>query len=691
MRAPRYLVPVLLGVLALQTACASVNGEHLALVAARTGLERWESARENADTPPDSPLLADNAGRRNLAETNLNWAAALVESDLRPDLAGRVIDAVLAHQDTGAESSTRGLFRWYADPAEPHTVDATIYLAPALAYLVGETEAGRAEMVRARAQLALDGLLNSDKPEDGFGAAMWAGAVASLAQAVGEPEKKQAAASAVDTLLRRLREKGFGTVHSPTFDALRIGGLRWVWQHADSDEARAQARTALELCYADLLQRYAPSTGIVAGAIGRAYPAEYLGQTGVAQYLLSCDLTSTLALVRSPDPLVMYFALSEYRLPDGLLEHATERESPVELRTRTPAPGTEAIEATSTCTWVGDGLSLGTMSGIVTASCVPLLATCDLPDRPTSYVYPFGGPASVSSVQSGGLALCSFNFDGVGMGPRVSVGVSCVLGTRAQIKRVLIGSHEWIGEPEAVSQRVVVAVKRGNSYLGLKILDAGPTEGTRVPVKPAGIEWFAEGNMDSLHLKVYGRRADYPLDEPMHDVKVGLLVEVAPASQFEGLEQFAEHVGKRRVEQSSSEKTVRADEDIERQVPGRDELKSLAEMRFVKYIYHTLGLKSQALPLGLTEELLRNHVTSRTLPTALPADYLWASRGLVLQRGGEPMIGAEAAKAMAAAEEAAAQAERAADAETGTEAEDGAGEGQTDTPEEDRAAEDGEG
>lgn len=640
MRLLRCLVPVLVIASAVAPARAAVHGSHLALLAAHRGLERWDRTHDGADAATESPLLADVGGRRNIAETNLNWAAALMRSGERPDLAERVIEAVLAHQDTVEGSPTRGLFRWYADPAEPYSADATLYLAPALAELAAASHGGgRQQALRAAAEMALQGLLSTQRPKGSFGAAMWAGAVAALGHAVERPAGQDAAAQAVSGILGRLRREGFDAVHSPTFDALRIGGLRWAHQFAVSDAARADAAAALQICYADLLQRYDPATGMVTGAIGTAYPGEYLGATGVAQYLLACDLPSALAQTRSVVPLVMYFALSDYALPADLLALAESDRRGTEIRTRTPAQDGAGIEATSTCTWVGYGMSLGTMSGPVDGSCVPILATCDLPERPTSYVYPFGGPATLSSAQTGGLALCSFNFDGVGLGPRTRVGVACVLGRRDQIDRVLIGRHEWIGEPEAVGQNAVVAVRRGRSYVGLKILDVGPAAGTPTAVKPGGIEWFAEGNMDSLVLKVYGRQAHYPLAKPLFDVKVGLLVEVAPASQFGGLEEFAQHLSGRRVSQSTREERVRTDDTDRRVIPGRDEPRTGAEIKFARYLYHEMALRDETLPLGLTEELLRNQLVSRTLPVELPQDYLWASPALTLVRGGEPVIG----------------------------------------------------
>ncbi len=642
----RRLAPALLALLlAAGLAQASEHCRHIALLASGYGDAIYDRREETPFFDQETHLVRDRRGKLNIAEVSLNYAAALLVTGEQTQRALQVIEAALAHQDIADGSPTRGMFRWTVEPDAEYDANATLYLAPTLAYLARTVEEPE---LRARlqesARLALQALLTAgERPAEGFGQAMWAGAVCSLGDAVGDEAGTRASAGAVEALLARLRSRGFSNVHSPTFDALRIGGLRWAWQYAADDAAREQADLALRICYADMLQRYDAATAMVAGAIGSAYAAEYLGKTGVAQYLLACDLPSALAATCEVGPLAMYFALSDYAPPAEMLAAADADGPAREVRTRKPDPEEQAPEAYSTSTWTAPGISLGTMSGIVDTSSIPILATCDLIERPTSYFYVFGGPAMLYSAQSGSLALCSFNFDAVGMGQRMVVGVRGMLGRRDHIDRVLVGSHEWIGEPEAVGQQGVVAVRRGSSYLGVKILEVGTGAELSSEVKPGVIRWYAEGNMDSLMLEVYGRRRSYRLPKPLYDVRVGLLVEVAPASSFAGLAEFADHVSRRRVAQDTEAQRVRVDPEQQRQIPGRHEIKTVAEMQWVRLLYHSMSLVDPELALGLREELLRNRLESRTLPMELPANYLWVSPGLTLLAGGEPSFEAEGA------------------------------------------------
>ncbi len=635
----RRLAPAMVAIVLMAgPVTAAEHTMPLALLAVQYGDEVYDRRDQRTYYDEASHLVRDRRGKLNIAETSLTYAAALIVAEQQTQRAYQVIEAVLERQDCEEQSPTRGLFRWLDEEGSGPDVHATAYLAPVLAYLVKTIDDDALkERLRASARLALEAMLAAPAhAREGFSAAMWAGAVCSLGAVVDDPRGPEAGAKAVTEILTRLRARGLDGVHSPTFDALRIGGLRWAWQYAADEAAREAAETALRIYYADMLQRYDPDTAMVTGAIGYAYAADYLGTTGVSRYLLACDLPSALAASRGVGPLVMYFALSDYTLPPELVAMAEERGGPIEVRTRTPeTEQVGAAEASSTCTWVAPGMSLGTMSGTIDGSSIPVLATCDLPERPTSYFYVVGGPATVQSVQSGPLALCSFNFDGVGVMPRLKAGVRAILGRRDQIDRVIIGRHEWIGEPEAVGQNGVVALKRGSSYLGVKILDVAVGTKPRMEVKPGAISWYAEGNMDSLMLTVWGRRESYQVEKPLFDVRIGLLIEVAPAAQFGSLEEFAAHVSKRRVSQDVSEFKVRVDDDDRRRIPGRHEITAVGEMRFARFLRHTMTLVDETLPLGLTEELLRNLLVSRTLPVELPSDYLWASPALNLQAGAD--------------------------------------------------------
>ncbi len=636
MRMSRCLAPLLAVLLTLPAAAASHHGEEIAQLVAEQGLQVYEEMPADADGELESPLLVDSRGKRNIAETNLNFAVALLASNTEEELARQVVSAVLEHQDTVEGSPTRGLFRWFADEAEDYSADATMYIAPTLAHLARTVEGRdlRGDLEQ-RAALAAEGLLNMrERPRRGYGGAMWAGAVMSLAEVTGDDAAASEGGKVVGSTLEALRRRGPGGVHSPTFDALRIGGLRWAWQHAPDDQARDAAEAALGICYADMLQRYDPEIAMVTGAVGRAYAADYLGEGGVARYLLACDLPSALEGMTQVTPLAMYFALSGFR-PDEELLALEQIDSELEMRTRTPDPERQAPEQFSTCTWRTRGLSLGTMSGTVTGSSIPILATYDVQERPASYFYVFGGPATVHSAQAGPLSISSFDFDEVGVGRRLRVGVRGVLGPRDQIDRVLINTEEWIGEPEAIGQGGTIAVRRGSSYIGVRILAVGAPDSPVSDRKPARVEWFAEGEMDTLRLTIFGRSARYALSQPLYDVRVGVLVEVAPMDEFGSLDEFAGHIAGRRVNQNIREERERIEDEEERRIPGRHEITPRVDQRYARYRFHEMTLRGEKPRIGLEHEMMRNRLVSRKLPFELPDSYLWISPGLTMIEGGE--------------------------------------------------------
>ncbi len=639
----RFFVSMVLAVILATAAGPALASPHLSEIAERVvayGKAYYDEEKGLRHLDEQSGFVRDDNGRLNVAECTLNYAAAGFETGKEPEKVVSTIAAVLSQQDRDAASATRGLFRWFAEKGVQHDVYATLYLAPVLARLTRElAQPGGAQQessLTESCRLALEALLaQSFTPEEEVGCLMGAGALCSLGAAVGDRAAQERGAGLVRQWLHRTAIRGATNEHRPTYDALKIGGLRWAWENAADEGARKEAETALELCYRDMLQRYHPAAATVGGAIRSAYPADYNGGGGLALYLLSADLPSALQASTEPGPLVMYFALSDYELPSDLLALATARDEAYEVRTRSPEDKETEEPETSTCTYVAPGFTLGTMTGPCDSGSIPLFATWDLPDKPTSYFYLIGGPAHLSSAQSGPLALCSLNFDYVGVARRYQVGLRGVLGARENIDGVMIDGVEWEGEPDAVAQGSSVTLQQGGSYLGVKILQCGAGERGGLPsgVKPGMIAWFGGDAGASLLLNVYGRQADYALQQPLENVRVGLLVEAAPASAYDSLEEFATVFSRRRVREQihSREQRMRELEETDPLRPHKPKTK--AEMVFVRTLEHSMMLDTGEVKLGLVEDLIGDRLLSQTLPVELPPDYLWLSPALSLNVG----------------------------------------------------------
>ncbi|MCD6360286.1 MAG: hypothetical protein J7M38_05415 [Armatimonadetes bacterium] len=637
----RWTTPVAVAALLAVASCARAGDNldqiaNLVVAYGDTVISAPDAEQQLTNYDPDTGLVRDPGGRLNIAEDSLNYAAALLETGQNPERAAKVIQAVLQEQDTADGSATRGLFRWMHQTGGQYDVNATLYLAPALAHLTRElSDSGKVgETLRVRSALALQGLLAHPKTvTDGFAAMMWAGAVSVLGEAAGVPSGPEAGRALIGRWLQHVVHHGISDGNSPTFDALRIGGLRWAWQAAPDDDARRQVEVALQLCYRDLLQRYDPDCAVVGGAMVTAYPADYVGATGVPRYLLACDLPSALSALEAAEPLAMYFALSSYPLSDDLRALVTGRADPYELRTRIPADDPEQIEAGSTCTWVAPGHTLGTMSGEAGRWSIPIMFTCNLPHRPTSYWYLPDVAGHVQSVQSGPLALCSFTFDNIGLPGRTQVRVRGVLGAGSDVERVLINGVEWIREPAAVGESAVVALRRGDAYLAIKVLGCG-YKGQASGGKPGILTVIGEGDERSVVLDLYGRQADYPLRKPLLNVRVSMLIETAPVSEWDSLESFARHVRPRRVKEEVKTLERRARELEQNDPLKHNEPKTKAEMVFIRSALHGLQLSDEQLPLGLVENMTDRVLVTRMLPQELPPTYLWLSPGLSLNVGG---------------------------------------------------------
>ena len=571
-------------------------------------------------------LVTDPAGSPNLPESSIGYVIACLETGQNLEGAKSVLGKLLALQQ--ASGTQAGNFPWYAVAGATPGDDATLYLAPLLAYLRRAHAAALGEDLASRLQAALN-LLHQRLPRISAGPTddprylLRAGARAMVGAAL-DNEGAAVAVSEVAAWMRRVALEGLPQGHSPSFDTSRLLALKWIREVA-SDAQIPVVEQALRVVALDLAQRVDSASQYLAGAVATAFPADYASASGAATYVLHTDFG--LPLPEKIDPYVMAALVPSWRTPESI-QALARTGSPTMLRTRGPAP----VRATDT--YLGAGFSLGTMSGEVSGSTLPIFLTFGRTARPTAYFYCSPAPCAVQSVQAEGLSLSSFNFDGLATAARKQAWVRGVLGRPEDIEEVYCYGVKWNDLPTSLGEQESVAFKTRACYVGLTLARVGSAANqTGASAQPATLRWTGENRTGDLVLTVYARQADYVLPRPENNMRAGVIVEVAPEAAYLTLADFVKHLAEGRLKQ-----TLRA---VRQRVPTAEkprdpnvlipEPQAKIDMVFRNTLEQTSEYSLSGRSLLIVEDLIGNIYLQRAIDgKPLEEKYLWESDKLKL-------------------------------------------------------------
>lgn len=564
-------------------------------------------------------LIKSTSGVPDLPGSSAGYVAACFATGQDLDQARAVLGKVLdLQQTTGA---MQGHFPWSPGPGAVAIPDATWYAGPLLAYVLkhhaaelGPDLAARLKQSLELAQKALSH--SSAKVEDDARYLLPAAAQATIAAALGLDAG--GGAGAAETWLKVVTHNGLPAGHSPTFDAARYVALKWIRESVPEDR-RPSIDRALTLAALDLAGRVHPASGYLAGAITEAFAGEYIRASGFASYVLYSDFGQPQP--ERVEPYVTAAVLPEWRAPASI----TALTSATGLR-RTRSLNSP-VEQTDT--YVGPFFSLGTMSGRVNAATIPIFCTFARSARPTLYFYCDPTPCSVNSLQADNLALCSFNFDDVGVPPRVRASLCGVLGTNETVKEVMTYGVPWNGQPTAVGELETVALTSADCYVGITLTRTGSANNVEgAPAKPATLAWSKPDGTGNLVLTIYARQQEYPLPVAQYNMRAGVVVEIASLLSYPTLADFTRHVQSGRLKQFA--KTGREYEAVEPKQKDPNVLIPQPQPKGTR-AYRVVMAQTLEYMLGdhalkLTEDLVHNQAQDRQIDNvALDTTPLWES------------------------------------------------------------------
>jgi hypothetical protein len=579
---------------------------------------------------PETGLIRDANGAPNLAESSIGFVAAALATGQELETALKVLDRLLACQQ--ADGPQQGHFPWQLDRTPVPAPDAGLYLAPLLGYLARHHTPALGPERHQRLQAACRALLTalSRLPLQPADDARWllrAAARASLSAALSDPEGPAVAEVAAWTAL--VTTTGLPNGHSATFDAVRLVALKWIYEFS-SAEARPQLLPALTLAATDLALRTDRTAGLLTGSLWQAYPTDYLLAGGFARYVLYTDFGAP------PPPSVEPYALAallpSWRAPLALTTLADTL--PRQLTTRSLSG-----PLAQTTTYLAPGFSLGTQSGLVGESSIPLLATFTQPSlRPTLYLFASPLPCHAQAVQSGGLALLSFNFDRIGVGSRRTAWVRGLLGRAEDIEAVYCYGSRWNDQPTSLGERETVVFSTRGCFVGLMLTRVGPAaDQDGPPAKPATLRWSHENRQGDLTLTINARHDDYPLSRPLQNVRAGVVISIVPQADYLNLEAFAREFATGRFKQTvKTRQELVSGPETARQGPAVivPQPHSKREYVYRQVLEHTVEFTLGEKSLTLVEDLTAEQVLSRSVNgQPLTGEALWQAEAFTFGPG----------------------------------------------------------
>jgi hypothetical protein len=602
-----------LRLVALLLLCLPVWAAHEADAPALQAIVAYGQAHLDAT----SGLITDANGAPQVPTASAGVVAACLANGQQLDQARLILAKIL---DTQSRSGpAQGYFPWR--PETPPAAEATLYAAPLLAYALrthaealGPDLAGRLRESLSQADRALARLPARTQDDAQF--LLRTAARASIAAALGVDVL--AAEGDVQDWLRLVTRNGLPQGHSTTFDAVKYVSLKWI-RDSLPENRRQVVERALTLTALDLALRVHPAIGSFAGAIAEATVADYASATGLPVYVAATDFGQ--ALPETIEPALAMAVLPTWRAPQSLAD----------LTALTGLRRTRAPQApvTATDTYVGTSYSLGTMSGQVGATGIPILCTFSRCTRPTLYFYCDPTPCTVQSVQADNLALCSFNFDDVAVAGRVQAWLRGVLGTKDTVQGVYCYGVPWNDQPTSVGELESVALATAECYVGITLTRTGMSGSTQgAAAKPAVLEWSGPEGAQNLLLTIYARPQTYLLPKAMQNLRAGVVVEVVSRQTYPTLADFAKHLATGRLKQAVKTGKERITEPEKPQDPNVliPEPRARGNRSYKLMAEQTVEYTIEGRSLKLVEDLIANEGLARQIDgVALDPKLLWES------------------------------------------------------------------
>ncbi len=301
----------------------------------------------------------------NVAQGSLETALACLEMSREPELAGRIVDAVLKYQIVEPAHADYGNFRWMAHWDGVRDKNAVHFIVPNLCALVDREERlhpAITNRIRDALRCSRSALRRKIIP--------WAHTNMRLMQIwsmtvcgyrVDDTDLIDEAKALWDEWFKNTDEQGIVEYNSPCYTGISLFALEGLWEIVPSGSWRRQIELMLDYFTFELLIHTVPGIWCLGGAMSRSYHGHLDGNGWTTLYAHRHFGT------RCPKAIPVWsmnFLIRTYRQPKWLHDFCWKRDYPYDVIEDHPRPSRHCAWPTRRQTRIDSECATGSQTGV---------------------------------------------------------------------------------------------------------------------------------------------------------------------------------------------------------------------------------------------------------------------------------------------------------------------------------------
>ena len=433
-----------------------------------------------------------------VAHTSLDYAIALLETRGKLARARRIVRRILSLQVRDPRQCGYGNFPFFAHWDQVHDPNAVCFLTPNLVYIrtrhaarLGPDLCRRLDAAWPLCAYALGRHVVTRDYSNIFLLSLASKFL--LAPLHPHSDLDEEARGLWQAWLRHTSRYGLVEYNSPTYLPVCLYALERLWTFGPRD-LRAQFGRALEYLYFELAARYHAPSGLLAGAMSRAYPNDLLPGRSHAALAAHRQWGTPCA----PDsPIIVNWLLSGYVAPTAIRRIALRKRLPLAIRADVEHLGISRTDH------LARDFTLGSQTGrpchiqemavlaTVRSAAAALAVVCEPSFRQAARLMSCQRAATVLGIYTYDPVTVRYYYLGRNVRPAGALPAALAfewrLGARDQVREVRANGVKWDGRALAMEGEAAVAVDYGRASLGLRVTNR--SDNPRERPAPMRLEW----------------------------------------------------------------------------------------------------------------------------------------------------------------------------------------------------------